>query len=340
MSAVKIDQAIATEGPVVQPPHGMRVGVANLKNLVDIRRGGIVLPFLALFLVLSITSAPFATKANLLNILDQQSSTLIPAAAATMVLVVGGIDLSIGAVYSLAGVTAAHFALSMNPTYAILIALLVGLAVGLVNGIVTAIFRVNALITTLATSYIVGGIASLATGGNIITDFNHPGFSDFSSTTFLSVRTSTWTTLAVVVVLAFLLARTTVGRYMYAAGGNAEAARLAGVRVDQVRILAFAISGVAAALGGVIDASRVLSAQSSAGSTLAFTVLAGIVVGGTSILGGQGAVWRSVVGVLFIALVGNGFDLLGLNPLYEDIVLGALLILAVGFDAWTRLRTA
>jgi ribose transport system permease protein len=311
--------------------------MARARALFDLRRGGILLPFLALFAVLSATSGPFFTKVNLLNIVDQQSSTLIPAAAATLVLVSGGLDLSIGAVYALAGVTAAHFALVTNPVVAIFLALLVGLAVGVVNGVVVTVFRVNSLIATLASSYIVSGIASLATGGNIVTDFSKPSFGDLAQTTFLSVHTSTWVTLLVVLALGYLLARTTLGRYMYASGGNAEAARLAGVRVGQVRIIAFAISGTAAALGGVIDASRVLSAQSSAGSTLAFTVLAGIVVGGTSILGGQGAIWRSVVGVLFIALVGNGFDLLGFNPLYEQVALGILLILAVGLDAWTRL---
>ncbi len=311
----------------------------RVRAALDYRRGGILIPFVALFIVLSATSAPFLTTGNLLNIVDQQASTLIPAAASTLVLVAGGIDLSIGAVYALAGVTAAHFALSTNPAVAIFLALLVGLAVGLLNGVVTTVFRVNALITTLATSYVVSGIAGLATGGNIVTDFTRPGFSAFALTSFLGVHTATWVTLFVVVVLAFLLARTTIGRYMYAAGGDAEAARIAGVRVNGVRILAFALSGVAAALGGAIDASRVLSAQSGSGATLAFTVLAGIVVGGTSILGGQGAIWRSVVGVLFIALVGNGFDLLGLNALYEQIVLGAFLVLAVGLDAWTRLRT-
>jgi ribose transport system permease protein len=140
------------------------------------------------------------------------------------------------------------------------------------------------------------------------------------------------------VILAFLLARTTLGRYMHAAGGTPTLLGLQACGVFQVRIIAFALSGTATALGGVIDASRVLSAESSGGSTLAFTVLAGVVVGGTSILGGVGAVWRSVVGVLFIALIGNGFDLLGLDPLYEQITLGALLILAVGLDAWPRLN--
>jgi ribose transport system permease protein len=125
---------------------------------------------------------------------------------------------------------------------------------------------------------------------------------------------------------------------MYAAGGNPEAARIAGVRVNVVRVVSFMLSGGAAALAGVIDASRVLSAQSTNNQALTFTVVAGIVVGGTSILGGEGAVWRTVVGVLFIALIGNGYDLLGLDPLYEQITLGVIMILAVGLDAWSRGR--
>jgi ribose transport system permease protein len=331
---------VGIEGSSSAEASGATAVVARLRGLIDLRRGGILLPFLALFVVLSITSGPFFTRANLLNIVDQQASTLIPAAAATLVLVAGGIDLSIGAVYALAGVTAAHLALVTNPALASIVGVLVGLGVGLVNGFITTVLRINALIATLATSYVVSGIASLATGGNIITDFTRPSFADLARTSFLGVHTSTWVTLLVVVVLAFVLGRSALGRYMYAAGGNAEAARLAGVRVNQVKLLTFVLSGGAAALGGVIDASRVLSAQSSSGASLAFTVLAGVVVGGTSILGGVGAVWRSVVGVLFIALIGNGFDLLGLDPLYEQICLGALLILAVGLDAWTRLRRA
>ena len=134
-----------------------------------------------------------------------------------------------------------------------------------------------------------------------------------------------------------MLSRTTFGRYVYATGGNAEAARLGGVRVDTIKVATFALSGAAAAFAGTLDASRVLSAQSSSGGNfLTFTVLAGIVVGGTSILGGEGAVWRTVVGCLFIALIGNGFNLLGLDPFYQQITLGVILLLAVGVDAWSR----
>jgi ribose transport system permease protein len=303
-----------------------------------LRGAGILIPFAALFLVLAVTSDSFATETNLLNILDQQTATLIIAAAGTLVLVAGGIDLSVGAIYALAGVTAAKLAQHGSPAPAIAAGVAIGLAVGVVNGVVATFFRINALIATLAMSFVISGIASLITHGNLVVLFEHPEFGDIARTHLLGVRSSTWIMLVAVVVIGVVLGRTVAGRYMYAAGGSAEAARLAGVRVNAVRVLAFSISGAAAGLAGVLDASRVLSAQSGSGEALAFTVLAGIVVGGTSILGGEGAVWRTFVGVLFIALVGNGFDLLGLDPLYEQITLGVIMLLAVGIDAWARQR--
>ncbi|MHB1837052.1 MAG: ABC transporter permease, partial [Solirubrobacteraceae bacterium] len=220
------------------------------------------------------------------------------------------------------------------------IGVLAGLAVGLINGIVSTFFSINSLIATLAMSFVIAGVASLITAGNLVVLYTHPGFGQLARTSILTVHSSIWIMVAVVLVLGLFLARTTTGRYMYATGGNQEAARIAGVRVDLVRIVSFTFSGGAAALAGIIDASRVLSAQSGDESALTFTVLAGIVIGGTSILGGEGAVWRTVVGVLFIALIGNGYDLLGLDPLYEQITLGVLMMLAVGVDAWARRRGA
>jgi ribose transport system permease protein len=300
---------------------------------------GILFPFTILFLVLSLTSESFFTKANMLNILDQQSATLIIAAAGTLVLIAGGIDLSVGAIYGFAGVTSAHFALGHSAGVAIVLGVGAGLLIGLANGLVTTVFRINALIGTLAMSFIVSGCSSLVTKGNLLVLFDKEGFGRLARTEFATVSTSIWLMVAAVILIGLLLATTTAGRYMYAAGGNAEAARLAGVRVDAVRLLTFAISGTAAGLAGVIDTSRVLSAQASPNDTaLAFTVLAGIVVGGTSILGGEGAVWRTVVGVLFIALIGNGYLLLQFDPLYEQITMGALLLAAVGLDALSRRR--
>jgi ribose transport system permease protein len=305
------------------------------------RQGGIIYPFIILFVVLAIwKGATFYGKTNLLEILDQQSATMIIAVAGTMVLIGGGIDLSVGATYALCQVIATKMAITGNPVLAIIVGVLIGLGVGAVNGVIATFFRINSLIATLAMSFVITGAAALITNGNLIIAYSARGFANFARTSFLDVTTAAWTMIAVIIILGIVLSRTIAGRYIYAAGSNAEAARLAGVRVQWIKLVTFAISGGAAALGGILDASRVLSASSANGGTaLTFTVLAGIVVGGTSILGGEGAIWRTVVGVLFIALIGNGFTLLAWNPLYEQITLGVILLLAVGGDAWSRLRT-
>ena len=300
------------------------------------RRGGILIPFLIVFVILAFISPPFLRSQNLSNILDQQAGIIIVAVAGTLVLIAGGIDLSIGAVYGLAGATAAQLAVSFGPAVGILAALGVGLAVGLSNGVVVTKFRINPLIGTLAMSFVVSGIAAIATHGNLVVVLDHPEFQQFAATRWLGLTSAAWMMIAIAIAGAILLSRTTFGRYVYATGGNAEAARLGGVRIDTVRIATFALSGMAAALAGTIDASRTLSAQASAGSFLTFTVLTGIIVGGTSILGGEGSVPRTVVGCLFVALVANGFNLLGFDPFYQQVTLGVILLLAVGTDAWSR----
>ena len=297
---------------------------------------GILIPFLAVLAILAIASTPFRRFENFANILDQQSGIIIVAAAMTLVLIAGGIDLSVGAVYGLAGATTTQLVGSVGIPLAIAAGIGIGLAVGLVNGLLVTRFRINALIGTLAMTYVVGGIGAIATKGNLIVAFDHPEYHKVAATRLLGITSSAWTMIVIAVVVGIILSRSTFGRYVYATGGNAVAARLGGVRIDGVRVATFVLSGAAAALAGILDSSRVLSMQNSGGSALPFTVLAGVVVGGTSILGGEGAIWRSVVGCLFIALVGNGFNLLGLDPFYQQIALGAILLLAVGVDAWSQ----
>lgn len=333
----------ATPAPEKPAVGGTGLRMPGPEFLGRARQGGIIYPFLVLFVVLVILKGSiFANETNMLQILDQQSATLIIAAAGTMVLIAGGIDLSVGATYALCQVIAMKMAISGTPpAFAIIVGVAVGIGAGAVNGVITTFFRINSLIATLATSFVITGAAALITGGNLITNFSVTGYADFARTQWLNVTTAAWTMIIVVIILGVVLARTIAGRYMYAAGSNAEASRLAGVRVQWIKLVTFAISGGAAGLGGIIDSSRVLSASSSNGGTaLTFTVLAGIVVGGTSILGGEGAIWRTVVGTLFIAIIGDGFTLLGWNPLYEQITLGIILLLAVGGDAWSRLRAA
>lgn len=302
-----------------------------------IRRFGIAIPFVIVFVILSLLSPPFLRFQNFSNILDQQAGIIIVACAGTLVLIAGGIDLSIGAIYGLAGAIALNTASTFSSPAGVAAGLAIGLAVGIVNGVVVTRFRINPLIGTLAVSFVVAGIAAIVTQGNLVVAFDHPDFQQVAGTRIFEITSAAWIMIAIAVLAIILLSRTTFGRYVYATGGNAEAARLGGVRVDAIRVATFALSGMAAGLAGTLDASRVLSAQATSGGQLfTFTVLTGIIVGGTSILGGEGSVQRTVVGCLFVALVANGFNLLGVDPFYQQITLGVILLLAVGLDAWSR----
>lgn len=301
-----------------------------------IGRAGILIPFVITLVALSLTSPSFLRFQNLANILDQQAGIIIVACAGTLVLIAGGIDLSIGATYGLAGATALITASAVSTPIGIVAGLGVGFAVGLVNGLVVTRLRVNALIGTLAMSFVVSGIAAIVTKGNLVVAFDHPDFQQFAATRVGGVTSAAWMMIGIAIIATLLLSRTTFGRYVYATGGNAQAARLGGVRVNGIRVATFALSGLAAGLAGVIDSSRVLSAQASGGQFLTFTVLTGIIVGGTSILGGEGSIQRTVLGCLFVALVANGFNLLGLDPFYQQVTLGVILLLAVSVDAWSR----
>ena len=300
-------------------------------------RAGILIPFLIAFVVLAVISPPFLRFGNLTNILDQQAGIIIVACAGTFVLIAGGIDLSIGAIYGLSGAVALTTASSVSPVAGILAGLAVGLAVGIANGVIVTQFRINPLIGTLAMTFVVSGIAAIVTKGNLVVALDHLDFQSFAATKIVGVSSAAWIMIVIAILAMILLSRTTFGRYVYATGGNMQAARLGGVRVNAVRVSTFALSGTAAALAGTLDASRVLSAQAtSGGQFLTFTVLTGIIVGGTSILGGEGTIGRTVLGCLFVALIANGFNLLGLDPFYQQITLGVILLLAVGLDAWSR----
>ncbi len=312
------------------------------------RSVAIVVPFLAVFLALAIGSPAFLTFQNVGNVLDRQAGILIVAAASTLVLIAGGIDLSVGATYMFTAVVCGTIIVKVGgvggAVLGILAGVVAGLLVGLANGIITTYLKINPLIATLAMSFIILGATKLVSQfgkegvGQIRVDF--PEFRWLATTKPLGISLPTWIAFVVLVVLAVVLWRTTFGRYVYAAGGNAEAARLAGIRVNLVRIATFALTGLAAGLAGVIDLARTPSVpeNDAIATTLTFTVLAGIVVGGTSILGGQGAIWRTVLGILFIAMLYNGFTLLRIDPLFQGIALGVLILLAVGFDAWSTLR--
>lgn len=301
------------------------------------RNYGIVIAFLALFVTLSIASEAFLSSSNLLNIADQNAAIGIMACAGTFVFIAGGFDLSVAAVFALSGVIAAKVAVSTGVAPGLVAGVLAGLAVGVINGAVTTVGRVNAFVATLATSIIVRGLAVLLSGGLLIT-VTDESFSHLGSGAIGDVKYTTLVWLAFGLISGFVLSRTTIGRAAYACGGNPEAARLSGIRVSFVRAATFAFSGLAAGLAGVLEASRVSTGQADSGMGLELSVIAAIVIGGTSIAGGEGAIWRTVLGVLLLALIGNGFNLLSIDASYQQMFQGAIILGAVALDAWARRR--
>jgi ribose transport system permease protein len=301
---------------------------------VDLRPYGIVIAFGILFVGLAIASSNFLTVSNLQNILSQQSPILIVGAAGTLVLIAGGFDLSVGGIAALSAIVATKAA-GLGPGPAIALAVLAGLGLGIANGAVITLGRINPLVGTLATSFVFRGLAVVATGGLLLT-VSDSSFGQLGQGDVLGIPIPIVVAVVIVGIIAFALERMTFGRRVFAVGGNPEAARLAGIRVGAVKAATFALSGLAAGVAGAILASQVQSAASDTATGLEFTVLAGIIVGGTSIQGGEGAIWRTVIGVLFIALINNGFTLLGLDPTYEEVVQGTIILLAVALDSWSR----
>ena len=309
-------------------------------QLSVLARFGIVWVTLALFVVLAITTDGFLTAPNLRNVLDQQATLLIAASVATLTMIAGGFDVSIAAVAVVAPLVALRVE---NATGSVVVALIAGcafgLAVGLANGSIVAFARINSFITTLAMSFIVFGLGYIVSERSILRPVSE-NFRDIARTRVLSLTTATWISLAVVAVAWIALAGTRFGRHVYATGGNAEAARLAGVRTRRIVVSVFALSGLAAGLAGVVAASRTISATPSDDFSFVFGVIAAIVVGGTSIAGGTGAVWRTLLGAFFIAFMVNGFNLHQVDPIWQRVIQGIVILVAVAADAWSRSRRA
>jgi ribose transport system permease protein len=274
----------------------------------------------------------------MLNMLDQTAPAGIMAAGGTLVFIAGGFDLSVGAIFAISGVIAAQSVGHVGPTWALVFGALSGIGFGAANGFLVNVARINAFIATLGSAIMLRGLALVMTGGLLIT-VTEPSYSNLGRGEWLGVKYGVWGWLVFALAAGFFLGRTTFGRYIFASGGNPEAARLSGVRVNVVRTLTFVISGFSASLAGVLVGSRVATGQADAGIGIEFTVIAGIVIGGVSIFGGEGAIWRSVLGVLLLTMIGNGFNLLNIEPIYAQIFTGGVILLAVGIDSWSRKPT-
>ena len=300
------------------------------------KKYGIAVITISLFLILSLTTEGFFTERNIRNLLDQQSTILIAASFMTIVIISGNFDISISAIF----VVAPLFALNIeNATGNILLSVLGGVGLGVIlgsfNALVVTYFKVNSFIATLATSFMFFGFGYLISDRSLMRPVTD-SYQQIARTKFFDITSATWISLVVVIVASILLTRTRFGRNVFATGGNQEAARLAGINVPQVQAITFILLGAAAALAGIVNSSRSISAQPSDDFSFVFAVLTAVIVGGTSIMGGKGAIWRTVSAAFFLAFMNNGFNLLQVDPLWQRIILGLVIVIAVALDSWSQ----
>lgn len=327
-------------------------------------RYAVVIALAVLSIAAAITAPGFLTLGNLTTILLHVSVNAMLALGMTFVIVTGGIDLSVGSLLALAGVLAAA-ALTGNGTLgalgvggAAVLALLVGLgtgtAVGALNGAATAYGRIAPFVVTLATMTIARGAARLITGGVPIgyPPADDPLFAQKGAALDAlhaigggripvpglerGFPVPAVIMLVIVAAGAFVLTRTRFGRYVYAIGGNEEAARLAGVPVKTVKLGAYAISGFCAGLAGVLLVGQLRSGGPDAGQLYELNAIAAAVIGGASLLGGVGTAWGALIGALLIGVLNNSLDLLGVQSFWQEIAKGVIILLAVTFDVWTK----
>lgn len=304
------------------------------------RAEGMFIVLVLLMAAMAIANPRFITARNLTNIALQSSVTAIVAMGVTYVLISGGIDLSVGSVVGLAAVLLAGLTqYSAWPEWAALLAAIgVGLFFGALNGLIVTRIKVDAIVVTLGTWYIARGLVQLYVGDKSPTT---PPFAEFlGSGRFLEIPMPILIALAVWLVSHVLLTRTVLGRYCFSIGGNERAARLSGIPVDRYRTVFFILTGLYASLAAIVMTGRLYAVEAGAGGGLEFAAPAAAVVGGTSLYGGKGSMTNAVIGSLILGVIANGLNLTATSFYWQQVAIGAVIILAVSIDTLRRVRRA
>ncbi|HWO78513.1 MAG TPA: ribose ABC transporter permease [Bacillus sp. (in: firmicutes)] len=295
---------------------------------------GPLLGLLLIVVILAIMSPNFLTIDNILNVLRQVSINGLIAFGMTFVILTGGIDLSVGSIFALSSALSAGMMVGgMDPILAVLCGVLLGAMMGTVNGLAITKGKVAPFIATLATMTVYRGLTLVYTEGKPITGLSDAvSFQMIGKGYFFGIPFPIIIMLVSFAILLVVLQNTTFGRGIYAIGGNEEASRLSGLKVDGIKIGVYTISGAMAALAGIILTSRLNSAQPTAGTSYELDAIAAVVLGGTSLAGGRGRIVGTLIGVLIIGVLNNGLNLLGVSSFYQQVVKGGVILLAVLLD--------
>ncbi|GMA51385.1 ribose ABC transporter permease [Alicyclobacillus contaminans] len=293
---------------------------------------GPLIGFLLLFIILSIVSPQFLTFGNLRNVALQMSVNTLLAVGMTFVILTSGIDLSVGSTLALSSAIAAGLMVGHTPIWlAVVIALVVGLLAGLLNGIFIAYARLAPFIVTLGTMTLFRGMTEIYTQGTPI--FNIPtGFSWLGTAQLAGIPVPVILTVLILVAAWIILHRSIPGRRIYAVGGNEQVAYLAGVRVKKYLLLVYMVSGVLAAVAGLVLTSRLGSAEPTAGTGYELDAITAVVLGGTSLFGGEGTLVGTLIGAAILGVIDNGLNILNVNSFWQDAVRGAIILLAILLD--------
>lgn len=297
--------------------------------------------FLVLFMVFGFWAQNFLSAENLINVLRQVAPTVIVAMAMTFVITTGGIDLSVGSVVGLTAATLGLIAKDGNAIVALVCALGIGTAIGVINGAFTAYGDMPPFIVTLASLTAVRGIALLITQG-YSTPISSPFLLPLGQGSLLGIFTPTWIAVLVVAVMWYVFTQTRYGRYTVGQGSNSEALRRSGVNTRRVKFTVYAVSGLFAALAGVLVATRLASGSSNSGTGFEMEVITAVVLGGTSLMGGRGSILGSAIGALTMGVIANGLVLLHVDVYWVPIVQGVILIIAILLNSklYTRIAGA
>ncbi len=297
---------------------------------------GILIALVALCVILGIypgTSQYFLTVKNLFNVLRQISTNLLLACGMTMVIILGGIDLSVGSIIALSGVLAAGCVSRYGfPIGAALLAgVLIGVLFGLFNGFVISKTTIPPFIVTLATMNIARGLAGVYTGGSPVRGVSKEW--QFVGAGYIGgIPVPVIIMFVVYVISLLILNRTKFGRHVYAVGGNVTAAEFSGIKVTRVKFIVYLYTGIMAGIAGIILASRMYSGQPTAGEGAEMDAIAAVVVGGTSMAGGSGKLGGTLIGALIIGVLNNGLNLMNVNSFWQTVVKGIVILLAVTTD--------